>query len=50
MATSALAPCLDHRLNPEALTALTLLIAESAPTGKDLMVRLIINLLAEPAR
>ena len=40
---------LDHRLNPEALTALTLLIAESAPTGKDLMVRLIINLLAEPA-
>ncbi len=40
---------LDHRLNPEALTALTLLIAESAPAGKDLMVRLIINLLAEPA-
>ncbi len=30
---------LDHRLNPEALTALTLLIAESAPAGKDLMVR-----------
>ena len=40
---------LDHRLNPEALTALTLLIAESAPAGKDLMVRLIVNLLAEPA-
>ena len=40
---------LDHRLNPEALTALTLLIAESAPPGKDLMVRLIVNLLAEPA-
>ena len=38
-----------HRLNPQALTALTLLIAESAPAGKDLMVRLIINLLAEPA-
>ncbi len=40
---------LHHRLNPEALTALTLLIAESAPASKDLMVRLIINLLAEPA-
>ena len=38
-----------HRLNPQALTALTLLIAESAPHGKDLMIRLIINLLAEPA-
>ena len=38
-----------HRLNPQALTALTLLIAESAPAGKDLMIRLIINLLAEPA-
>ncbi len=40
---------LDHRLNPEALTALTLLIAESQAAGKDLMVRLIINLLAESA-
>lgn len=38
----------DHRLNPQALTALTLLIAESAPSGKDLMIRLIANLLAEP--
>ena len=38
-----------HRLNPQALTALTLLIAESAPAGKDLMIRLIINLLAEHA-
>lgn len=37
-----------HRLNPQALTALALLIAESAPTSKDLMIRLIINLLAEP--
>ncbi len=37
---------MEHRLNPQALTALTLLIAESAPAGKDLMVRLIINLLA----
>ena len=36
-----------HRLNPQALTALALLIAESAPTNKDLMIRLIVNLLAE---
>ncbi|MEX2490512.1 MAG: virulence protein RhuM/Fic/DOC family protein [Nitrospirales bacterium] len=34
-----------HRLNPEGLTALTLLLAESAPSNKDLMIRLIINLL-----
>ena len=39
-----------HRLNPQALTALTLLIAESASSGKDLMIRLIVNLLAEPPR
>ena len=37
---------LEHGLNPQALTALTLLIAESAPAGKDLMIRLIVNLLA----
>ncbi|MYH51946.1 MAG: hypothetical protein F4139_03225 [Gemmatimonadetes bacterium] len=36
---------LDHDLNPQALTALTLLIAESAPANKDLLVRLIVNLL-----
>lgn len=36
-----------HRLNPEGLTALTLLIAESAPSNKELMIRLIINLLVE---
>lgn len=36
-----------HRLNPQALTALALLIAESAPANKDLMIRLIVNLLAE---
>ena len=36
---------MEHRLNPQALTALTLLIAESAPAGKDLMIRLIVNLL-----
>ena len=39
---------LNHGLNPQALTALTLLIAESAPANKDLMVSLIVNLLVEP--
>ena len=38
----------EHRLNPQALTALTLLIAESAPRSKDLMVRLVVNLLMAP--
>ncbi|HEX3526481.1 MAG TPA: virulence protein RhuM/Fic/DOC family protein [Thermoanaerobaculia bacterium] len=38
---------MTHHLNPQALTALALLIAESAPANKDLMVRLIINLLTE---
>ena len=37
-----------HRLNFRAVAALTLLIAESASSGKDLMVRLVVNLLAEP--
>jgi prophage maintenance system killer protein len=37
-----------HRLTPEGLTALTLLLAESAPSNKDLMIRLIVNLLVEP--
>ncbi len=37
-----------HSLNPQALTALTLLIAESAPANKNLMVRLIMNLLLSP--
>ena len=37
-----------HNLNPQALTALTLLVAESAPAGKDLMIRLIVNLLDGP--
>ena len=37
-----------HQLNPRARTALTLLIAENASSGKDLMIRLIVNLLAEP--
>ncbi len=37
-------------LDSQALTALTLLIAESTPANKDLMIRLVMNLLAEPAR
>ncbi len=37
-----------HELNPQALTALTLLVAESEPPSKDLMIRLVMNLLAEP--
>ena len=40
---------MEHQLNPQALTALALLIAESAPAGKDLMIRLIVNLLAGPS-
>ena len=39
-----------HQFNPQALTALTLLIAESDPANKDLLIRLIINLLVEPGR
>jgi prophage maintenance system killer protein len=35
-------------LNPSALTALALLVAASDPASKDLMVRLILNLLVEP--
>ena len=38
----------SHGLDPRALTALTLLIAESAPSAKDLMIRLVVNLLVEP--
>ena len=34
-------------LNEQGLTALTLLIAESDPKAKDLMVRLVMNLIAE---
>ena len=37
----------EHQLNPQALTALTLLIAESAPRSKDLMIRLVSNLLLD---
>ena len=38
-----------HRLNPQVPTALTLLIAESASSGKDLMIDFVVNLLAEPS-
>lgn len=38
-----------HALNPSALTALALLIAESEPSSKDLMIRLTMNLLVERA-
>ena len=37
---------MEHRLDPRAMTALTLLVAQSAPAGKDLMIRLIVSLLA----
>ena len=40
---------MTRRPDPRALTALTLLIAGSAPACKDLMIRLVVNLLAEPA-
>ena len=40
---------MEHDINPRALTALTLLVADSAPAAKDLMIRLVINLLAAPA-
>ena len=38
---------ITHQLDPPALTALALLIAESAPASKDLMIRLTMNLLVE---
>ena len=34
-------------LDPRAMAALVLLIAESAPSRKDLMIRLVVNLMAE---
>ena len=37
-----------HRLIPQALTVLVPPIAESAASRKYLMVRLVVNLLAEP--
>ncbi len=37
---------IEHGFNPQVLTALTLLAVESAPVGKDLMIRLIVNLMA----
>ena len=38
-----------HWLTPRALTALTLLLVESASSGNDLMIRLFVDLPAEPA-
>jgi len=38
-----------HQLNFQAVTALTLPIAESTSSGKDPMVRLVVHLPAEPA-
>ncbi len=38
---------IPHTLNPPALTALALLVAESPPASKDLMIRLIMNLMVE---
>ena len=40
---------ISHRFDPRTLIALTLLIAESVPTNKDLMIRLIMNLLSTPS-
>ena len=34
-------------INDNALTALALLIAESDPSNKDLMIRLVVNLLTD---
>jgi len=39
---------LDHDLSPRALTALTLLVAQGVPADKNLMIRLIVNLLTAP--
>ncbi len=42
---------MEHRLDARTLTALTLLIAESAPKSKNAMIHLVTNLLVEsPAR
>ena len=38
---------MSMNINDHALTALALLIAESNPSNKDLMVQLVVNLLAE---
>ena len=38
---------IEHQPDPAALTALTLLVAESEPANKDLMIRLIMNLMGE---
>ena len=38
---------IEHRPGPGELTALTLLIAQSDPSNKDLMIRLIVNLMGK---
>ena len=38
-----------HRLNPQTMTAHTLSLPKALPQAKSLMIRLIINLLVEPA-
>ncbi len=40
---------IEHSLSPQALAAVTLLVAQSSPDSKDLMVRLVANLLDNPA-
>jgi death-on-curing family protein len=35
----------ERKINDSALTALTLLVAESKPTHKDVMIKLIVNLI-----
>jgi len=35
-------------INDVGLAALALLVAESAPTDKEVMIRLVMNMLAEP--
>ncbi|MGE3297932.1 MAG: hypothetical protein AB7I68_11355 [Porticoccaceae bacterium] len=39
---------MPQRIVPRALTALALLVAESAPAGKDLLIRRIVNLPTGP--
>jgi hypothetical protein len=41
-----LAPNGDRKINDNALVALALLVAESNPRQKDVLVKLIINLIA----
>ena len=40
----------DERMSPTALTALTILIAESNPTDKNKMISLVMALIAKPKK